>query len=240
MWTIWGATPLPFFHVLVVGTLGSGEGWLLAERGHKWTLVSSPIFSSFLVPFSLLAISIPTPWSPANSIILALGLYIPSFTQHILSVCSVPNIGLGGRETKIKSLFYSDACLDKITDLCEMGFQVVVTRGRTTLWEWKGAERSMEIGNGEEKGWEIATSKTSRKCLVHEASSQRLVWTVVPTVRIRVMGMAKTMNPLTVLEDNQHDSLRLAHRERVVKFMGANGPFQCCMHAFFFSLSQRH
>ena len=75
---------------------------------------------------------------------------------------------------------------------------------------------------------------------MHEASSQRLVWTVVPTVRIRVMGMAKTMNPLTVLEDNQHDSLRLAHHERVVKFMGANGPFQCCMHAFFFSLSQRH
>ena len=75
---------------------------------------------------------------------------------------------------------------------------------------------------------------------MHEASSQRLVWTVVPTVRIRVMGMAKTMNPLTVLEDNQHDSLRLAHRERVVKFMGANVPFQCCMHAFFLSLSQRH
>ena len=45
----------------------------------------------------------------------------------------MPNVGLGGRETKIKSLFYSDACLDKITDLCEMGFEVVVTRGRTTL-----------------------------------------------------------------------------------------------------------
>lgn len=97
----------------------------------------------------------------------------------------------------------------------------------------------MKIGNGEEEEWEIVASKTSRKCLVHETSSQRLVWTIVPTVRIRVMGMAKIMNPLTVFEDNQHDSLRLAHSERVVKFTGANGPFQCCVHTFFFSLTQR-
>lgn len=40
--------------------------------------------------------------------------------------------------------------------------------------------------------------------------------------------MTEIMNPLTVLEGRLHVSLRLAHCERVVKFMGAEGPFKCC------------
>lgn len=55
--------------------------------------------------------------------------------------------------------------------------------------------------------------------------SQRLVWTTVPKVKVRVMGMAEIMNPLTVLAGQQCVSMGLAHWD---KFMGADGPFRCC------------
>lgn len=81
---------------------------------------------------------------------------------------------------------------------------------------------------GKRRDGEIVASKTSRKYLVHWVSSQRLVWIIVPKVRVRVMGMAEIISPLTIWEGKQHVSLGLAHCERVVKFMGADGPFQCC------------
>lgn len=66
--------------------------------------------------------------------------------------------------------------------------------GLEGLWKWEVEKK---------RDGESVAHKTSRKCLVHRVSSQRLVWTIGPKVRVRMMGMAEIMNTLTVLEGKQ-------------------------------------
>lgn len=66
--------------------------------------------------------------------------------------------------------------------------------GLEGLWKW-------EVGK--KRDGEPVAHKTSRKFLVHQVSSQKLIWTIGPKVRVRMMGMAGIVNPLAVLEDRQ-------------------------------------
>ena len=92
----------------MVGAFGTGGRLLATARGHEWTLVSSYIFSSSpCLPRP--AISISTPYSLNSSLTVARRLHSLSFIQHVLSAYCVPDAGFGGGETKIKSLFDSDA-----------------------------------------------------------------------------------------------------------------------------------
>lgn len=54
------------------------------------------------------------------------------------------------------------------------------------------------------------------------------------------MDVAAIMNPLSVLQKRRHASLGLAQRERVVRFLGAHGPFQCygCVLLLFLDLEK--
>lgn len=89
-------------------------------------------------------------------------------------------------------------------------------------------ENGEEMGNGEEKEQgkcheqDYQEVPGNTKCL-----PQRLVWTTVSKVRVRVMEMAAVMNLLGILQSGEHISLGLAHCEAGVRFLDADGPFLC-------------
>lgn len=69
-------------------------------------------------------------------------------------------------------------------------------------------------------------ARLARTAWYTEHLPQRLVWATVSKIRVRVMDMAAIMNSCIILQGRQHVSLGLAHWKRVVRFLGADGPFQ--------------